>query len=119
MRLRTPGGRTARSTAPTEGELRRVSNAGLRACAFGRVGLPACPASWKGHTTMKLFILLSASLTLVAQSNNGKLGDLLSERALYEATARLNTDDRLAMFETLARTKPEDAHYRNQMAATF
>jgi tetratricopeptide (TPR) repeat protein len=68
---------------------------------------------------MKPLILLSLTLTLGAQSNNGKLGDLLSERALYEATARLNTDDRLAMFETLSRTKPEDAHYQNQMAATF
>ena len=68
---------------------------------------------------MKSLILFSFALTLAAQSSNGKLGDLLSERALYEATARLNTDDRLAMFETLARTKPDDAHYQNQMATTF
>ena len=54
-----------------------------------------------------------------AQSGNDKLGDLLAERGLFEATARIKTDERLAMFEALGRAKPDDAHYQCQMAATY
>jgi len=56
---------------------------------------------------------------LSAQSGNDKLSGLLQERALFDAVSRLKTDDRIAMFETLAGAKPEDLHYQNQMAATF
>jgi tetratricopeptide (TPR) repeat protein len=31
----------------------------------------------------------------------------------------MSTDDRVALFEALARTKPDDLHYQNQLAATF
>ena len=68
---------------------------------------------------MKSSVFFLCAAALYAQSNNGKLGDLLQERELYEATARLSTDDRIAMFETLSKSKPEDLHYQNQMAATF
>ena len=54
-----------------------------------------------------------------AQSGNDKLGNLLHERALYDAVARLKTDDRIAMYATLSGAKPNDAHYQNQMAATY
>ncbi len=63
-------------------------------------------------------ILLSLSIA-AAQSGNEKLGDLLQDRALYEAVARLKTDDRIAMYATLSGSKPNDAHYQNQMAATY
>src|SRR5215813_7171185 len=66
------------------------------------------------HSVFVLFVF-----TLHAQSSNEKLGDLLQDRALFEAVARMKTDDRIAMYETLANTKPEDAHYQNQMAATY
>ena len=56
---------------------------------------------------------------LSAQSRNDKLGDLLQDRALYEAVARMNTDDRIAMYQALATAKPADLHYRMQMAATY
>lgn len=70
---------------------------------------------------MKYTILFSLTLaaTLPAQSGNEKLGDLLQDRALFEAVARMKTDDRVAMYEALARTKPEDPHYQMQMAATY
>src|SRR4051794_13646119 len=74
---------------------------------------------------MKTAILFSAFAAVFsaqsnsAQSNNEKLGELLQERALFQAVAGMKTDDRLAMFETLARTKPEDTHYQAQMAATY
>src|SRR6266542_5891008 len=68
---------------------------------------------------MKLAILVSVCITACAQSGNEKLGDLLQDRALYEAVARLKTDDRIAMYATLSGAKPADAHYQNQMAATY
>jgi tetratricopeptide (TPR) repeat protein len=68
---------------------------------------------------MKLILLLTLTVAANAQSNNQKLGDLLQDRALYDAVARLKTDDRIAMYAALSGTKPEDAHYQNQMAATY
>jgi tetratricopeptide (TPR) repeat protein len=68
---------------------------------------------------MKSALVFSFSLALYAQSGNEKLGDLLQDRALFEAVARMKTDDRIAMYETLSHTKPDDAHYQNQMAATY
>lgn len=68
---------------------------------------------------MKNLLLLCFALSLQAQSGNDKLGDLLKDRALYDAVAHMKTDDRVAMYETLARAKPEDTHYQTQMAATF
>jgi tetratricopeptide (TPR) repeat protein len=69
--------------------------------------------------SMKFTLLLTVAVAAFAQSGNQKLGDLLQDRALYDAVARLKTDDRIAMYATLSGTKPEDAHYQNQMAATY
>ena len=73
---------------------------------------------------MKMFILIPLTISIAtailsAQSGNDKLSGLLQDRALFDAVSRLKTDDRVAMYETLARTKPGDLHYQNQMAATF
>ena len=38
---------------------------------------------------------------------------------MFEAVARMKTDDRVAMYEALGRAKPEDPHYQMQMAATY
>src|SRR5438477_11197113 len=63
-------------------------------------------------------LLLIASLAL-AQTGNEKVSELLQERGLFDAVSRMKTDDRIAMYQTLAQSKPEDAHYQNLMAATF
>ncbi len=68
---------------------------------------------------MKLIPVIFLTVALYGQSGNEKLGDLLQDRALYDAVARLKTDDRIAMYATLAGSKPQDAHYQNQMAATY
>ena len=68
---------------------------------------------------MKLIPAILFTAALYAQYGNEKLGDLLQDRALYDAVARLKTDDRIAMYATLAGSKPQDAHYQNQMAATY
>src|SRR4051794_8816923 len=68
---------------------------------------------------MKFTLLLTLACAAFAQSGNEKLGDLLQDRALYDAVSRLKTDDRIAMYASLSTAKPADAHYQNQMAATY
>jgi len=68
---------------------------------------------------MKTTFLLFIGAALWGQSGNGKLGDLLAERGLFEATARMKTDERIAMFEAIGRAKPDDLHYQCQMAAAY
>jgi tetratricopeptide (TPR) repeat protein len=69
---------------------------------------------------MRLFLLLSLSAGAVcAQTGNEKVSELLQDRALFDAVSRMKTDERIAMYQTLAQTKPEDTHYQNLMAATF
>ena len=58
---------------------------------------------------MKLTILLTLASISYAQSGNDKLSGLLQDRALYEAVARLKTDDRIAMYATLTGARPDDA----------
>jgi tetratricopeptide (TPR) repeat protein len=68
---------------------------------------------------MKHALFLVIALSLHAQSGNEKLGELLQDRALYGAVARMKTDDRIAMYQALAVAKPADTHYQMQMAATY
>jgi tetratricopeptide (TPR) repeat protein len=68
---------------------------------------------------MRLTYFLLFALTSFAQSGNDKLGDLLQDRALYDAVSRMKTDDRIAMYATLSGAKPDDPRYQNQMAAMY
>jgi tetratricopeptide (TPR) repeat protein len=68
---------------------------------------------------MRISIALIFAAAGLAQTGNEKLGDLLQERALNDAVARLKTDDRIAMFATLAGAKPGEARYQIEMAATY
>ena len=68
---------------------------------------------------MKLTFALFFACAAFAQSGNGKLGDLLQDRSLYEAVSRMKTDDRIAMYATLSGARPDDPKYQNQMAATY
>ncbi|HXB70676.1 MAG TPA: tetratricopeptide repeat protein [Candidatus Acidoferrales bacterium] len=69
---------------------------------------------------MKSLLLLTLSAAfLYAQTGNEKVSELLQDRALFDAVSRMKTDDRIAMYQTLAQTKPDDLHYQNLMAATF
>ena len=61
---------------------------------------------------MKTLLLLSLSGALAwAQAGNEKVSELLQERALFDAVSRMKTDERIAMYSTLVKTKPEDLHY--------
>jgi len=69
---------------------------------------------------MRLFLPLSLAMGIAcAQNGNEKLSELLQDRALFDAVSRMRTDERIAMYQTLAQTKPEDLHYQNLMAATY
>ena len=69
---------------------------------------------------MKSLLLLGISgAILCAQTGNEKVSELLQDRALFDAVSRMKTDDRIAMYQTLSQTKPEDLHYQNLMAATY
>ena len=69
---------------------------------------------------MKILSMLAAIAgTVFAQTGDEKLGGLLQDRALFDAVSRMKTDDRVAAYETLVRTRPEDLHYQNLLAATF
>jgi tetratricopeptide (TPR) repeat protein len=68
---------------------------------------------------MRIHLALLFAAAGLAQPGNEKLGDLLQERALNDAVARLKTDERIAMFATLAGAKPAEARYQIQMAATY
>ena len=66
-----------------------------------------------------ILVSIFLSTAAFAQSGNEKLGDLLQDRALYDAVARLKTDDRIAMFASLSGAKPDNPRYQTQMAATY
>jgi tetratricopeptide (TPR) repeat protein len=69
---------------------------------------------------MRLFLLLSLFAGAAgAQTGNEKVSELLQDRALFDAVSRMKTDERIAMYQTLSQSKPEDLHYQNLMAATF
>jgi predicted Zn-dependent protease len=69
---------------------------------------------------MRLYSMLAlAAGVACAQTGNEKVSELLPDRALFDAVSRMRTDERIAMYQTLAQTRPEDPHYQNLMAATF
>jgi tetratricopeptide (TPR) repeat protein len=43
----------------------------------------------------------------------------IEERVFTEQTARLKTDDRIAMYGTMIQTKPENLHYQNLLAGSY
>jgi tetratricopeptide (TPR) repeat protein len=66
-----------------------------------------------------LLVLTFSAAVLQSQTGTEKLAELFQDRALFDAVSHMKTDDRIAMYETLAQTKPEDLHYQNLIAATF
>ena len=58
---------------------------------------------------MRIHLALLFAAAGLAQTGNEKLGDLLQERALNDAVARLKTDERIAMFATLSGARPAEA----------
>src|ERR1700674_5354881 len=64
-----------------------------------------------------LFLLCGASAW--AQSSADRILGALSDRSLAERVSSLKTDDRIAMYDLLAKTKPGDLHYQVLLAGAY
>ncbi|MGA7240799.1 MAG: tetratricopeptide repeat protein [Bryobacteraceae bacterium] len=63
-------------------------------------------------------ILLFATLAWPQSSNDRILG-ALSDRSLAEHVSSMGTDDRIAMYSLIAKTKPDDSHYQVLLAGAY
>jgi tetratricopeptide (TPR) repeat protein len=64
-------------------------------------------------------IFVSAGVALAQTTEPDRLMNAFAERALADQTARLKTDDRIAMYQALIQAKPDNLHYQNLLAGTF
>jgi tetratricopeptide (TPR) repeat protein len=67
---------------------------------------------------MRLFLLPILAAAAFAQEPD-RLMSALTDRALADQAMRLKTDDRIAMYQSLVQSKPEDLHYQNLLAGAF
>jgi len=65
-----------------------------------------------------LFATLFSPLAWPQASADRILG-ALADRTLAEQAASMNTDDRVAMYSLMAKTKPDDAHYQVLLAGAY
>lgn len=57
---------------------------------------------------------------LAAQSTSSdRLAGAYQDRILTQGTAKLKTDERISMYQTLVQTKPENLHYQNLLAGAY
>jgi tetratricopeptide (TPR) repeat protein len=69
---------------------------------------------------MKLFLAIFSMLSLAsAQSSADRITGALVDRTLSERVTSLKTDDQIAMYSTLARSKPENQHYQVLLAGAY
>jgi len=63
------------------------------------------------------FLLAGLACAQVAEPD--RLMQAFPDRAMADQVARMKTDERIKMYESLVNYKPEDFHYQNLLAATF
>ncbi len=70
---------------------------------------------------MKLSYLLLIAAPLFAQQSTSadRILGALSDRSLAEHVSSMKTDDRIAMYSLMAKTKPDDPHYRVLLAGAY
>lgn len=70
---------------------------------------------------MKLSLIVLLAIPVVAQTQNGadRLATAFQDRVLTEGTVRLKTDERVSMYETLVKTKPDNLHFQNLLAGAY
>ena len=64
------------------------------------------------------FLLIAAPVFAQSTSADRILG-ALSDRTLAERVASMKTDDRIAMYSLMAKTKPDDPHYQVLLAGAY
>ena len=67
----------------------------------------------------RLIPLLLTAVAACAQSNADRLIGALADRSLAEKVAGMKTDDRVAMYSLLAKTKPDNLHYQVLLAGAY
>lgn len=70
---------------------------------------------------MKIACILMIAAPLFAQqaTSADRILGALADRSLAEHTASMKTDDRIAMYSLISRTKPDDAHYQVLLAGAY
>ena len=70
---------------------------------------------------MKILIAsIAFAGVLAAQSTSSdRLAGAYQDRILTQGTAKLKTDERISMYQTLVQTKPENLHYQNLLAGAY
>lgn len=70
---------------------------------------------------MKISCILFIAAPLFAQqaTSADRILGALSDRSLAEHTAFMKTDDRIAMYSLMAKTKPDDPHYQVLLAGAY
>ena len=63
-------------------------------------------------------ILLFATFAW-SQSSSDRILGALSDRSLAEQVSSMNTDDRIAMYSLMAKTKPDDQHFQVLLAGAY
>jgi tetratricopeptide (TPR) repeat protein len=67
---------------------------------------------------MRVLTLITFAGVMFAQEPD-RLMSALTDRALADQAMRLQTDDRIAMYQSLVQAKPDDLHYHNLLAGSF
>jgi tetratricopeptide (TPR) repeat protein len=68
---------------------------------------------------MRLSCLLLLTAALQAQTSSDRILGALTDRSLAEHVSSMKTDDRIAMFSLMAKTKPGDPHYQVLLAGAY
>lgn len=71
---------------------------------------------------MRASLLLATVLCAVASAQSpapDRLLAALKDRAMADQVSRMTTDERVSLYEALARYQPDDTHYRNLLATAF
>jgi len=76
------------------------------------------PAS-RRKLAMKFFVFIAAVQLVMAQSSNDRIVGALSDRALADQVGSLKTDDRIAMYSLLTKTKADNSHYQVLLAGAY
>lgn len=68
---------------------------------------------------MKLAYLFLSAVPLLAQTSSDRILGALTDRSLAEQVSSMRTDDRIAMYSLMAKTKPGDPHYQVLLAGAY
>lgn len=68
---------------------------------------------------MRLACLSLIAAPLLAQTSSDRILGALTDRSLAEHVSAMKTDDRIAMYSLMAKTKPGDPHYQVLLAGAY